>query len=171
METIDFIIEHVLKTSNSRVRFLLLNRTETCLGFGGNSKTLKQCADEIGVTPERVRQICLKINRCMQRSFDRFIATKDDKIRVKLVEKKPDCTGISKVYLIENMYCTVRVANALKNEGINTVEQLMDMDARELLRVPNFGKGSLIDLMNSLEEIGYGRDNYGDSPFWKGFNS
>lgn len=48
----------------------------------------------------------------------------------------------------------VRVANMLKVEGIHTVGQLATKSEAELLRCPNFGRGSLKKLKEALDEYG-----------------
>ena len=44
------------------------------------------------------------------------------------------------------MGLSVRVINVLLNEGIDTIDQLMTVNYRELLRSPNFGVKSLKEL-------------------------
>jgi hypothetical protein len=48
----------------------------------------------------------------------------------------------------------VRVANCLKNMGVRTVGQLTAMSEAELLRSPNFGRRSLNQLKQVLDEYG-----------------
>jgi CRISPR/Cas system CMR-associated protein Cmr5 small subunit len=48
----------------------------------------------------------------------------------------------------------VRVANMLKVEGIRTVGQLATKSEAELLRNPNFGRRSLEQLKQALDELG-----------------
>jgi hypothetical protein len=48
----------------------------------------------------------------------------------------------------------VRVANMLKVEGIRTVGHLATMSEAELLRCPNFGRRSLQQLKQALDEYG-----------------
>ena len=52
-----------------------------------------------------------------------------------------------------------RVANCLKNEGIRTVGQLIAMSEAELLRRPNFGRRSLNQLKQVLDEYGVALKN------------
>ena len=53
----------------------------------------------------------------------------------------------------------VRVANCLKNMGVRTVGQLTAMSEAELLRSPNFGRRSLNQLKQVLDEYGVGLKN------------
>lgn len=53
----------------------------------------------------------------------------------------------------------VRAANCLKNMGVRTVGQLITMSEAELLRYPNFGRRSLNQLKQVLDEYGVGLKN------------
>jgi DNA-directed RNA polymerase alpha subunit len=49
---------------------------------------------------------------------------------------------------------TTRIVNALANEGIETVADLVTRTTAELLRMPNFGRKSLNGINNFLAEHG-----------------
>ena len=49
---------------------------------------------------------------------------------------------------------SVRAANCLKTEGIDTVQQLIEKMPSELLRKPNFGRKSLQEINQILANHG-----------------
>jgi len=55
---------------------------------------------------------------------------------------------------IDELELSVRVEKALKNDGINTIDQLLIKDEKSLLRMPNFGWGSLREVKTLLREMG-----------------
>ena len=56
---------------------------------------------------------------------------------------------------IEELQLTVRAYNALLNDNIRTIGELVEKTDRELMRIPNFGKISLDDVRRSLAESGF----------------
>jgi hypothetical protein len=59
----------------------------------------------------------------------------------------------------DELELSVRAANCLKNMGVRTVGQLTAMSDAELLRYPNFGRRSLNQLKQVLDEYGVGLKN------------
>lgn len=55
---------------------------------------------------------------------------------------------------IDELALTTRAHNGLLNDNILTVGQLVAMEERELLRLPNFGKKSLAEIVQALAEHG-----------------
>lgn len=55
---------------------------------------------------------------------------------------------------IEELQLTVRAYNALLNDNIRTIGELIKVTGRELMRIPNFGKLSLEDVKYCLAEHG-----------------
>jgi len=51
---------------------------------------------------------------------------------------------------VEDLCLPIRAQNAIKNEGIKTIGELVTKTAHELCRLPNFGKGSLADVRAAL---------------------
>lgn len=51
---------------------------------------------------------------------------------------------------IDQLEFTVRTANCLKAEGIETVDQLIACTAQELLKAPNLGRKSLKEIEDTL---------------------
>jgi DNA-directed RNA polymerase, alpha subunit/40 kD subunit len=56
--------------------------------------------------------------------------------------------------LIEELELGVRSYNCLKREGIQTVGDLVTKTEAELLNIPNFGKKSIDEVKEKLDERG-----------------
>ena len=57
---------------------------------------------------------------------------------------------------IEDLELSVRSFNCLKRAGINTVAELCEKTAEDMMKVRNLGKKSLDEVQLKLEELGYG---------------
>lgn len=55
---------------------------------------------------------------------------------------------------IDELELSVRSENALKNEGVETLRELVTKPEYELLRIPNFGRKSLEEVEAALAEFG-----------------
>lgn len=51
---------------------------------------------------------------------------------------------------IEDLNLSVRASNALRRAGVRTTEQLMTMDAQDLLRIRNLGHKSLSEIQKVM---------------------
>ena len=58
---------------------------------------------------------------------------------------------------IAELGLSVRTTNCLENEGIFTVEQLLNRTQESLLQIGNFGQKTLTEVFNALEAIGFPR--------------
>jgi len=78
-------------------------------------------------------------------------AANDVEIMVEKEEEKKD-----KVLdmTIEELDLSVRSYNCLKRAGINTVEELIQRNEEEMMKVRNLGKKSLEEVVNKLSELG-----------------
>ena len=56
---------------------------------------------------------------------------------------------------IEDLDLSVRSYNCLKRAGINTVDELVQRDEDEMMKVRNLGKKSLEEVMSKLEALGF----------------
>lgn len=56
--------------------------------------------------------------------------------------------------IVTELEVTVRTINTLRAEGIHTVKDLLKKSQIDLLRLPNFGKKSLTEVMDSLSAKG-----------------
>ena len=55
---------------------------------------------------------------------------------------------------VEGLPLSIRIANCLRNDGIDYLGQLVQKTEKEMLRTPNFGEVSLNDLKKILGEYG-----------------
>ncbi len=55
---------------------------------------------------------------------------------------------------IEELDLSVRSYNCLKRAGINTVEELIQRNEEDMMKVRNLGKKSLEEVANKLNELG-----------------
>ena len=58
-------------------------------------------------------------------------------------------------FVLDALDIPVRITNALRNEDIQTLEQLLQKKPNELLRLPNFGNKSWADLNEAVKKIGH----------------
>jgi len=61
---------------------------------------------------------------------------------------------------IEKLNLTVRTERCLKAEGILTLQQLQNCTEGKLLRMPNFGRKSLSEIIEQMALIGYKLRDY-----------
>jgi DNA-directed RNA polymerase subunit alpha len=73
-----------------------------------------------------------------------IMAEKDDKSKEKVLEMT-----------IEELDLSVRSFNCLKRAGINTVNDLIDKSAEEMMKVRNLGKKSFEEVKSKLHSLGY----------------
>jgi hypothetical protein len=57
-------------------------------------------------------------------------------------------------YVLEDLYLTVRAYNVLRDNGINTIEQLVQRSKEELLAMRSMGVGSVQNIREELFKIG-----------------
>ena len=55
---------------------------------------------------------------------------------------------------IDEMELSVRSYNCLKRAGINTVEELTNRTAEDMMKVRNLGRKSLEEVLGKLKELG-----------------
>jgi len=71
-----------------------------------------------------------------------------------MVEKEEEKKDKVMDMTIEELDLSVRSYNCLKRAGINTVEELIQRNEEEMMKVRNLGKKSLEEVVNKLNELG-----------------
>jgi DNA-directed RNA polymerase alpha subunit len=112
------------------------------LSFGCVSKRRNPDGLEAADRIEQLEESLRKIGKVNNNRY-RHIAEIDEIILVMLWTKK-DGTMIEKGWLSNRAY------NALKGEGIDTLEKIEKEGARSLLRIPNFGRKTLKEVKEFL---------------------
>jgi DNA-directed RNA polymerase subunit alpha len=75
---------------------------------------------------------------------------------VRVDYNEPEADDKSKVLemTIEELDLSVRAFNCLKRAGINTVEELVQRDEDEMMKVRNLGRKSLEEVQQKLAQLG-----------------
>jgi DNA-directed RNA polymerase alpha subunit len=73
--------------------------------------------------------------------------------RVVIDVAEPKINGVPKDLKCEDLELTVRTANCLHNANIIYVHQLLDWSKTDLLKTKNFGRKSLHELREKLEQF------------------
>ena len=112
-----------------------------------NDLSLKEIGSKFGITSSRVSEIIARFKR---------VADWYEKRERELEYKLPtDKTTKNRVPLIiEDLNPPVRVYNALRRSGINTIKNLTDMTLSELYKVRNLGLESIDWIIKALEKNG-----------------
>jgi len=71
-----------------------------------------------------------------------------------MAEKKVDTITKTLETPIEEIEFSVRAYNCLKRQGINTMQDLIDMSEAEVSKIRNLGKKSLKEVLDKVEEMG-----------------
>jgi DNA-directed RNA polymerase subunit alpha len=92
----------------------------------------------------------------MKQQLDVFINFEEIEEEI-LPEKKDEQENVNKVLLrsVEDLELSVRSANCLKNAGINTIGELVKKTEAEMLKTKNFGRKSLSEIKDILNEYGF----------------
>ncbi|KJS14356.1 MAG: DNA-directed RNA polymerase subunit alpha [Peptococcaceae bacterium BRH_c8a] len=91
------------------------------------------------------------------RLFIRLTETTDD-VEI-MVEKEEEQKDKILEMPIEELDLSVRSYNCLKRAGINTVDELIQRNEEDMMKVRNLGKKSLEEVVNKLTELGLGLRN------------
>ncbi len=73
-----------------------------------------------------------------------------------VVEKEDERGNVNEILMrsVEDLELSVRSANCLKNSGINTIGELVQKTEAEMLKTKNFGRKSLSEIKDILNEYG-----------------
>jgi DNA-directed RNA polymerase subunit alpha len=97
-----------------------------------------------------------KVNETNKEIKERYLVLRSvfDLVREEI--NKVEMKYINNILLKElwDFEFSVRVMNAFKNDGINHLGDLVIKSEGELLRMPNFGRKSLIETKEILKELG-----------------
>ena len=105
------------------------------------------------VKPEDAVAYSAKI---MKQQLDTFINFEEIEEEI-IPEKEDEQENVNKVLLrsVEDLELSVRSANCLKNAGINTIGELVKKTEAEMLKTKNFGRKSLSEIKDILNEYGF----------------
>ncbi|HQL01206.1 MAG TPA: DNA-directed RNA polymerase subunit alpha C-terminal domain-containing protein, partial [Smithellaceae bacterium] len=80
-----------------------------------------------------------------------------EEVEEEVVPEKVDEKGnLNEILMrsVEDLELSVRSANCLKNAGINTIGELVQKTEAEMLKTKNFGRKSLSEIKDILNEYG-----------------
>lgn len=103
-------------------------------------RTLKSIGDEYGLSSERIRGITARV------------------YRMKFLEKEMGSRWLNPKIMGDIQWSSVRIINSLTNEGaieMSIEEFIKTFNFHRLMRVPNFGKKSMQEVCEKLEQHGY----------------
>lgn len=132
-----FIYNTLLGTLTDRELRIANFRLKDIFGFDVTQLTLKQIAEREGLSQSRIRQIVSKIISKIE-------------IRAAIINEllMPNLPIVDRP--VESLgRMSVRIVNSLKNEEIKTVQHLIEKTDDDLMRISNFGLGSL----NKIKEL------------------
>jgi len=128
--------------------------------------------ESLGLTQERVRQITNKAQDRLRGRLMRFKSIMDnyeedlrrekllnykiDLLTRKLNEQEKPIPTIDEIdgTTVEDIDLSVRAYNALKAAKINTVGQLREKTPQQLLELRNFGKKTVVEIEETLNDMG-----------------
>lgn len=104
------------------------------------------------IRPDEAISLSARILSEHLRLFIRLTETTDD-VEI-MVEKEEEQKDKILEMPIEELDLSVRSYNCLKRAGINTVEELIQRNEEDMMKVRNLGKKSLEEVVNKLAELG-----------------
>ncbi|WP_027365206.1 DNA-directed RNA polymerase subunit alpha [Desulfotruncus alcoholivorax] len=106
------------------------------------------------IQPDEAISLSAKILSEHLRLFIKLTESTDD-VEI-MVEKEEEQKDRILEMPIEELDLSVRSYNCLKRAGINTVEELIQRNEEDMMKVRNLGKKSLEEVMNKLAELNLG---------------
>lgn len=147
-------IERVLNGVDSEYRQIIIFRFWECY-------TLQEIADKYSVTRENIRQKQM----CALQEVKRKLMSERFRFDEKTSNQKE--SGLNGLKPIEVLRLSGRTYNALRRAGINTVNRLITLSKKELLKIPNFGEWSLNEIQEKLNQYYPGIKLVSDKEFLK----
>lgn len=156
----------IFETLSDKENYVLIKRYFRNKDFTINS--YKEIGEELGVTPERVRQIEYKAIRKLKhpsrlRRLEYVFSSNKEELDTDYIKtilsdgvtfNFDEATLSAKRDIhIEEMNLSVRSFNCLKRAGINTSGDLFDKTEAELMKVRNLGKKSLREVLIKRKEL------------------
>lgn len=156
----------IFETLSDKENYVLIKRYFRNKDFTITS--YKEIGEELGVTPERVRQIEYKAIRKLKhpsrlRKFEYVFSSNKKELDIDYIKTMlsdgvtfnfDEATLSAKRDIhIEEMNLSVRSFNCLKRAGINTSGDLFDKTEAELMKVRNLGKKSLREVLIKRKEL------------------
>lgn len=156
----------IFETLSDKENYVLIKRYFRNKDFTITS--YKEIGEELGVTPERVRQIEYKAIRKLKhpsrlRKFEYVFSSNKKELDIDYIKTMlsdgvtfnfDEATLSAKRDIhIEEMNLSVRSFNCLKHAGINTSGDLFDKTEAELMKVRNLGKKSLREVLIKRKEL------------------
>ena len=132
---------------------------------GGKKKTIIvnvnhiikiESISELSETGEQVVEICLNPAGyiCAYLSLDEIEKALGDLNAMNYTKKQKETHKNNNLFkLCEDLELSIRTRNCLQNAGIEYVYQLVQKTERELLKIKNFGRKSLFELIEILKEM------------------
>lgn len=104
------------------------------------------------ISPDEAQSLAAKI---LSEHLALFINLIDDADNVEIMVQKEDAKKEKILEMtIEELDLTVRSYNCLKRAGINTVEELVQRNEEEMMKVRNLGRKSLEEVIVKLQALG-----------------
>jgi DNA-directed RNA polymerase subunit alpha len=105
------------------------------------------------ITPEEAVSLAAKV---LSEHLKTFIDISDKGREAVIIEQKPEIGSTEAVreINIDELELSVRSYNCLKRAGINTVGELVNKTADDMMKVRNLGRKSLDEVLAKLKELG-----------------
>ena len=71
-----------------------------------------------------------------------------------LLNQLPDKLEVDTSASLDSLDLTIRTSNCLKAEAVETIGQLLTLSANDLLKIPNLGRLSLMEIRTKLGALG-----------------
>lgn len=155
-----FIREFLLNTLTERELRIVLRRPGDLFGMGLKNETYKAIGIDENVGPQRILDINRRAHRKIYRQIGRLkSASTQPQVIIKYIDPPKELPENHQSLIVYKPIealgeMSVRAANCLKTEGIDTVQQLIEKMPSELLRKPNFGRKSLQEINQILANHG-----------------
>lgn len=144
----DASLAYVLNLLTEREQRVLLMRY-------ADGMTLEATAKHFGVTRERIRQVEGKALRELRRhDMQRFLLL-GVRACIRLGHADAPPTAADTSMTLAELDLTVRTHNCMLRAGVETVADILKMNANQLLRVRNLGKKSAEEIITKLETFGF----------------